>query len=224
MFHESPSEIPRQTRPISPTLRRNELQSSLENFQNMNHPVEVAEEWLSTQVEGLQKTLAKATAGLVTLAGPVILAMSGLSTANKILASGIWVSMLGNLLLLALVCSHRVVNRRRLADRSTTSDPKAFDMSELESQVLMMAHNHYPERHTRDGLLQLLGESQVDLDYALSRLVKNHYLSRPQGGLWREGGPNPKGFGILLSGIEYCKKKRSEQGVGEQPAISTSNS
>jgi hypothetical protein len=107
----------------------------------MKIQTEAAEEWLSTKVEGLQTTFAKAVTTLLTLAGPLFLLWSGLSTANKIVGICLWVSVTLNSFLLAKVCWYRTENRRRLADLAKIPDPPELDGFDLSVLIRLVAYD-----------------------------------------------------------------------------------
>jgi hypothetical protein len=186
----------------------------------MNLPTQAAEEWLSTRVEATRTTLAKAAAAAWTAAIPLLLLWSGLSTANKMLGGVLWVSVTLNLFLLAVVCWHRTENRRRLSDQSKSGDL----ISDLQHSLMDLMYDYYPQRYTREELEVRSGRKRVEVDTALFSLARRtpKLVGEPKGGLWREGQPHPQGWWLSVTGMSYQEKRRSEQAVGEQPAISTS--
>jgi len=103
--------------------------------------IEAAEEWISTQSEAARTTLAKAIAGAWTLALPLLLSLSGLSTANKILGSVLWVSATLNLFLLVRVCWHRTQNRRREVDQAKLPEPPSLDGFDLSVLIRLVAYD-----------------------------------------------------------------------------------
>lgn len=102
---------------------------------------QAAEEWLSTKVGALRTTLAKVFLGIWTLVLPLLLLWSGLSTANKILAYTLWVSVILNSLLLAVVCWHRTENRRRLADQAKIPALPDLDQKDFGNLRYLVAQN-----------------------------------------------------------------------------------
>lgn len=180
----------------------------------MSNPTEAVEEWLSTQVGALRKTLAKATLGAWTAAVPLILVWSGLSTANKIIGSILWVSVTLNLFLIAVVCWHRVERRRRSV--SPTKLASCDDsVSELDFSLLELMYDYYPKRYTVDELEKMSGRPRVEVDHSVLSLygMIPKLVHRPSGGLWHKDQPNPKGWGLTKDGMGYVKKRRSEQAV-----------
>jgi hypothetical protein len=121
--------------------RQQGLNVVLDTIYMMNTQTEAAEEWLSTKVEALRATFSKAAVASLTLVGPIILSLSGLSTANKVLGSILWVSVILNSLLGAVVCWHRVKNRKRLADLSKTPDLPALDDFDHHMLRYLVAQN-----------------------------------------------------------------------------------
>ncbi len=168
---------------------------------------ESLEVWLSSRVGALQKTFSKVLLGFGTLVLPLFLLWSGLSTANKILAYTLWVSMIGNLLLAAVVCRYRVVQRQR-ASVPTKPQADIDPISDLEFSLLSKMFDYYPERYTHKELAAASGCSQVDVDHALMLMLRRSpkLIHKPSGGLHRMGDPNPRGLGITADGMTLVKK------------------
>jgi len=172
---------------------------------------ESLEEWLSSQVEALQKTFAKVILGFGTLVLPLFLLWSGLSTANKILAYTLWVSTIANLLLIAVVCSYRVARRQRLSDLIV--NPNHDDrFSELQHSLMDIMYCYYPERYTLEELEEKSGRNRVDVESALFGLERMtpKMAGAPKWGAQRDGFPNPKGWWLSKTGMAYQEKRRSE--------------
>ena len=183
----------------------------------MNLPTQAAEEWLSSQVAAARTRLAKAAAAAWTAAIPVLLLASGLSTANKMLGSVLWVSVTLNILLLALMCSHRVSNRRRLADQPKKPELPVLDGFDLSVLIRLVAYD------LACGVRRLAGDMKVEsfkISYSMDKLAVWGYVvqTRPDTLSGAEYKVTPKGRARAVD----PKNNRSEQGVGEQPAISDS--
>jgi hypothetical protein len=183
----------------------------------MNLPTQPVEEWISTQSEVARTTLAKAIAGAWTLALPLLLSLSGLSTANKILGSVLWVSATLNLFLLVRVCWHRTQNRRRLADQPKKPELPVLDGFDLSVLIRLVAYD------LACGVRRLAGDMKTEsfkISYSMDKLAAWDYVvqTRPDTLSGAEYKVTPKGRARAVD----PKNNRSEQGVGEQPAKSTS--
>lgn len=182
--------------------------------------LEPVEEWLAGQEERLQGSLSKAWQSLVTITVPILLSLTPAPVELKVVGALLWVSLLLNLRLLSRLAAHRTKERQQAAE---TAKPQRSDdsISDLEFSLLSLMYDYYPERHTREELEQKSGRPRVEVDHALMLLLRRipKLIHSPIGGLWREGGPNPKGFILSPDGMSHVRKQRSEQDVAEQRTL-----
>jgi hypothetical protein len=127
--------------------------------------------------------------------------------------------MIGNLLLVAVVCRYRVAQRQR-GSVPKKSQADGDPISDFEFSLLSKMFDYYPERYTHKELAKVSGCSQVDVDHALMLMLRRSpkLIHKPTGGLYRMGEPNPRGLGITADGMTLVKKIRSEQAAARNRA------
>jgi|GEM_PF-2450934 len=155
-------------------------------------PTESIEEWLSTQVGALRKTLTKAILGAWTLAVPLLLSMSGLSTANKIIGSILWVSVTLNLFLFAVVCWHRVERRRHLSTLAKTPELPLLEDSDWSVLRRLVAYDMgCGVRRLADDM----GVESYQISFSMDKLDAGGYVvqTRSETLSGPEYKPTPKG-------------------------------
>ena len=173
------------------------------------------EEWLSKQEPVLRGWLSKAILSFLAIGGPLLLILSEAQILLKLAGSAVWILLMLSLWLLSWLAIYRTKVRSLEAERAETSNNEgAVDdpISKFEYSLLELMYDYYSERYTKKELQQKSGAPEVELDLALLNLInrKPPFVVGPRGGLWREGRPNPKGFGLTKNGMAAVKNQRSE--------------
>jgi hypothetical protein len=180
------------------------------------------EEWLSKQEPVLRGWLSKAILSFVAISGPLLLILSKAPTLLKLAGSAIWVLAMLLLWLLSWLAIYRTKVRELKSEMEALSNKTqkvSRQVSDLECSLLELMYDYYPERYTREELEEKTRSVRVEIDLSLMNLLKGNVplITRPSGGLWHNGGPNPKGFGLTASGMAFVKNRRSEQAAPSNP-------